>query len=77
MFLCVTGFKDSAITFQQESHAARSDDVLRPTIRPGALIHLIQRGLQYLECAALVNKARFQVVAWCCAGCFSKGVIHC
>ncbi|CUS09556.1 unnamed protein product [Tuber aestivum] len=55
-YLQESGFKDSAITFQQESHTAGSDDVLRPTIRPGALIHLIQRGLQYLECAALVNK---------------------
>lgn len=53
-YLQESGFRESACKFQVESKVDKNG--FGPRIRTGTLINLIQRGLQYLECAALVNK---------------------
>lgn len=48
MYLAGPGFHHSAFTFGQESHVNQST-INGTQIPPGALIGIIQKGLQYVE----------------------------
>ena len=50
------GFRDSASSFQHDSKAERLDVTYRSHVKSGLLIYLIQRGLQYEELAAQVDR---------------------
>jgi len=53
------GFKHSAFTFGHESQLHKSNLSYSDVVPPGALISLIQKGIQYLEIEAkLRNKVR-------------------
>lgn len=55
-FVVHAGFRDSAYSFQRDSKADRLDVTYRSHIKPGLLIYLIQRGLQYEELAVQVDR---------------------
>lgn len=55
-YLQESGFRDSAYSFQRDSKADRLDEPYRSHVKPGTLVYLIQRGLQYEELAAQVDR---------------------
>lgn len=50
------GFGDSARALERESKADRLDEHYKAQVRPGQLIYLIQRGLQYEELRTSLEK---------------------
>ncbi|KAI5855919.1 hypothetical protein BZA05DRAFT_221087 [Tricharina praecox] len=55
-YLQESGFRDSAFAFQRDSKVERLDPTYRTHVKVGLLIYLIQRGLQYEEVAAQVDR---------------------
>lgn len=55
--LFLTGFSHTSYTFYHECQASRAD--LEPsTVPPGALIHIVQKGLQFIELEANLSQVR-------------------
>ncbi|KAJ3052084.1 hypothetical protein HK097_006910 [Rhizophlyctis rosea] len=54
-YLLESGFTHSTFTFQTES-AIHKTDIKGATVRPGALINLLQKGLQYVEIENHINE---------------------
>ncbi len=59
IFLLNLGFQHSAFTFNQESNISQSS-ITGSQVPPGALISVIQKGLQYIEAEVSIT----EVIAW-------------
>ena len=53
-----TGFQHSAFTFGVESHIDQSN-INGSVVPPGALVSIIQKGVQYVEAEVTLNEVRF------------------
>ena len=61
--MAVKGFLHSAFTFAHECNLGR--DAFEPgEVPPGALIHIIQKGLQFIEMEANVSKVVMLLVCF-------------
>lgn len=54
LILMVLGFTHSAYTFSLESHVAESS-INGALVPPGALVNMLQRGIQYTEAELSMN----------------------
>ena len=57
------GFQHSAYTFSQESHVIHSS-INGSQIPPGALISVIQKGLQYVEAEVSIAEVSFNCICF-------------
>ncbi|KAJ3085296.1 hypothetical protein HK102_000131 [Quaeritorhiza haematococci] len=73
-YLLESGFTHSTFAFQQEC-AIHNFNIKGSTVKPGALINLIQKGLQYLEVETHVNEDGTEKK--CCAPFTLLGAHHC
>lgn len=59
-YLLESGFSHSAFTFSLESHVHQSS-INGSSVPPGALISVLQKGLQYIEAEASISEVRIAI----------------